>query len=343
MAKKKIELQKFKKVLIIRLSSLGDVILTSPVIRALKNINPEIKIDFLVKPNFVDAIKYNSNLNKIFQYSTKKDNSEKLIQILRENNYDLILDLQNNKRSKRITSKLKRKKIVYKKHSLKRFLFVHFNFKKLNPLKSVPEKYVEAIAELKLDEKGAELFLPGNIKSAVKDDCKYVGFAPGSMHITKMWPIDYYIELGNRLAEQGYRVLLFGGKDDIIVCKYLSIYIKNSINLATNNQLLKMAPTMKQCDFMVCNDAGLMHAATALNVPVVVIFGSTVKEFGFAPYKAKHLIIENNELKCRPCSHIGKDSCPKRHFKCMKSLTPEIVIREINKFLRDEINVETTI
>ena len=91
---------------------------------------------------------------------------------------------------------------------------------------------------------------------------------------------------------------------------------------------------MKNCKLIVCNDSGLMHTATSVGVPVVSIFGSTVKEFGFTPFGVKNLIIENNNLSCRPCSHIGKATCSKKHFKCMVELTAEMVHKEIENFMR---------
>jgi heptosyltransferase-2 len=76
-----------------------------------------------------------------------------------------------------------------------------------------------------------------------------------------------------------------------------------------------------------------MHTATAVGIPVIAFYGSTVKEFGFTPYKAKNLILENNYLSCRPCTHIGRSSCPKKHFKCMKDVSPQLAIEKLKLFL----------
>ena len=104
-------------------------------------------------------------------------------------------------------------------------------------------------------------------------------------------------------------------------------------NLCNDNDLLKTVSEMKKCKMIICNDSGLMHAATAVSIPVAAIFGSTVKELGFTPYRSSHLLIENKGIHCRPCSHIGKDKCPKRHFKCMLDLTPELVYNKIKNYL----------
>ncbi|MFA8344035.1 MAG: glycosyltransferase family 9 protein [Rhodothermaceae bacterium] len=323
-----------KKILVIRLSSLGDVILTTPVVRAIKEQYPEASIDFVVKPEFGDAIKYNQNIDNIFYYSKKEEEIRSLLLSLNENKYDLVIDLQNNKRSKKICKSLRTSVVKYKKSSVKRFMLVKFKINRLKNYLRVSEKYVTGIEDLQLDDKSPEIHFPKEFQEIkLPPGKKYIGICPGTKHITKMWPIEYFIELGKKLNELGYTVLLFGGKDDIDLCKYVSIYVKDSINLANNDELLKLADGMRHCDLLICNDSGMMHTASALNKPLIAIFGSTVKEFGFEPYKCDSLLIENENLKCRPCSHIGKDACPKKHFKCMMELTPELVINKVERFL----------
>jgi len=116
------------------------------------------------------------------------------------------------------------------------------------------------------------------------------------------------------------------------ICEEISKSIFNSVNLCNNNNLLLTAVNMKECNAIVCNDSGLMHTACAMKVPVLTFFGSTVREFGFTPYNSKNFkpaayqplaeILENKTLSCRPCTHIGRENCPKKHFKCMLELSP---------------------
>jgi heptosyltransferase-2 len=148
-----------------------------------------------------------------------------------------------------------------------------------------------------------------------------------------MWPKEYYIELGKKLIEDGFKIVLFGGKDDKEICDEISSNISKCINLCNDNNILQTAADMKMCKTIICNDSGLMHAACAVKVPVIAIFGSTVKEFGFSPYRSKNLILENKSLTCRPCSHIGRSSCPKHHFKCMNEITPQLVYDSLTRFL----------
>ena len=208
-----------------------------------------------------------------------------------------------------------------------------FKINLLNDAPQIPYRYASTLPGLELDDKGAELFIPAGIKSTLAPSKKYIGFCPGSRHNTKMWPTDYFAELGNRLAEEGYQIILLGGRDDKKICEELSLKIDNSINLCRDDDLFQIAADMKACRLVVCNDSGLMHTATAVKVPVAVIFGSTVKEFGFFPYKTINLVLENNTLSCRPCSHTGKEKCPKGHFKCMLEITPGILFNKLMQFI----------
>ena len=144
-----------------------------------------------------------------------------------------------------------------------------------------------------------------------------------------MWPEKYYIQLGNMLEKNGFKVVLFGGSDDKQICTRISSELLSAINLSNDNDILQTAADMKMCNVIYCNDSGLMHAATSVSIPVIAFYGSTVKEFGFTPYKANNLIVENNLLSCRPCTHIGRSSCPKKHFKCMMDLSPQIAYEQL--------------
>lgn len=303
-------LRDIDKILIIRLSSLGDVLLTTPIIRSIKKSNPKIAIDFIVRREYADAIKYNPNVSQIFPYIKNGDN-KKLYDELLKRNYDLIIDLQNNNRSAGIVQSLTKPVAKFYKPTLKKFLLVNFKINLFGEIISIPERYANSFNEIKLDEKGLELFIPKEIKPRINIDKNIVGFCPGSKHFTKMWSTEYFIELGNKLIADGNKIILLGGKDDKQICDEISSNINGSVNLSGEDNLLQIAADMKNCKLVICNDSGLMHTACAVDVPVVAIFGSTVKEFGFFPYKSRSLVLENNSLSCRPCSHIGRNNCPK--------------------------------
>ena len=322
----------FKKILIIRLSSLGDVLLTTPVLRAIKKQWPDITVDFLVGKNYLSAIETNPLINEVFEFDKEK-NPTAFVNLLNKKKYDLIIDLQNNLRSRNLTSKLPFKKVRFKKPTLKKLLLVHFKWNRFKELKTIPQMYAESIPGLEFNSETPEINLPEKIVSSIKPANNFIGFAPGSKHFTKMWPVEYYIDLGKKLNEAGFTILLFGGAADKEICEEIHNSLSDSIDLSTNNDLLQIARDMRECRLIICNDSGLMHLAQAVDVPLFAFFGSTVKEFGFFPYTEKSKVIENEGLYCRPCSHIGKAKCPKKHFRCMLELTPDNVFNEIEDFL----------
>ncbi len=325
-------LENTNRILVIRFSSLGDILLTTPFLRILKKKYPNLQIDFLVKTNFKDAVKLNPNLGKIISWNNESEFSD-LLKKIKENNYDSVFDLQNNFRSKKVVRKIGVEKRSYIKPNVKKFLLVHSKINLLKDKKSIPQRYLDVMPELHLDGKGLELFLPNNIKSKIISKKEIIGFAPGAFHYTKRWPLQYYAELGKLLSDVGFQIVIFGGKSDMEICNDLHNKIPTSINLANENNLFQTAIDMKKCKLVVCNDSGLMHTATALDVPVVSIFGSTVREFGFAPFGVNNLVIENSQLSCRPCSHIGRATCKAKHFNCMLELTPQSVYNKIEKFM----------
>ncbi|MFH0734378.1 MAG: glycosyltransferase family 9 protein [bacterium] len=317
-----------KKVLIIRFSSLGDVLLTTPILRALKKSYPTVTIHYLIKNEVKEAILFNPYIDKIIVFN-KTDKLTDLRSSIRLEKYDYIIDLHDNLRSMYITKGLNVFRI--KKPTLKKYLLVKFKINLLKQNKSVVEMYAAAIPEFKLDNLGLELFLnKGENVPCVEN--KTIGICPGAKHYTKRWEYNSYKELILLLTNSGYKVLLFGGTYDMEMCKHLADNNKNVENISTDNDLIAMGKNMLRCKLIVGNDSGLMHTASALKVPVIVIFTATVKEFGFAPYKAKSIIIENNKITCRPCSHIGKSVCPKRHFNCSKTITPLLVFNKLQKF-----------
>lgn len=330
------EISKFNKILIIRLSSLGDILLTTPLIRSLKNQFPSLKIDMIVRDEYADTIKLNPYISQKHYYSRNDQTNKELIKILSNFNYDFVLDLQNNLRSKKITSSLNTKIERFKKSSWQKFLLVNFKINKLKNAPQIPIRYSGTVSGLTLNRKGIDLVSDKNSSEKILDKNNLIGFCPGARHFTKRWPKEYFIKLGNLLIERGYQVVLFGGKIDEELCSEIANEISGSINLSNDDDLLQTTSDMRKCITVVCNDSGLMHVASATNTKIIAVFGSTVKEFGFAPYNCDNLILENNSLSCRPCSHIGKDHCPKKHFNCMMALRPEYVFDKVISFISNK-------
>jgi heptosyltransferase-2 len=287
----------------------------------------------LIREEYADVIKLNPYIDGKSFFSKEVKDNYGLIKELRIKNYELVIDLQNNLRSKKVVSTLKINSIKFDKRSFDKFLLVNFKINKLREEQQIPVRYSNTIQNLKLDEKGLDLFTDKSANVNLIGKNNLIGFCPGARHFTKRWPKEYFIELGNKLEQSGYIIVLFGGKIDKEICAEIHKALPSPINLSNNDDLLQTAAEMKLCKAVVCNDSGLMHTASAAGTNVIAIFGSTVKEFGFAPYNCSNLILENNSLTCRPCSHIGRSDCPKKHFDCMKSIKPEFVFEKLKVFL----------
>jgi len=313
-----------RNVLIIRLSSLGDVLLTTPLIRSLKSKYPDINVDFVVKRQYSMVLKGNPYLRRIFFPDEEIDVTQ----------YDVIVDLQNNLRSCKIRLKFEKRVVKFKKYSLDKYLLVNFKVNRFRELPAIPVRYAETVEKGLLDESGLDLLIPDSVKSRLTEDKQTIGICPGSRHFTKRYPAEKFIEVGNKLASEGFRVVVIGGEDEKNICAEISDSINGAINLSTENDLHQIAADMKRCDGIICNDSGLMHVACAVKVPVVVIFGSSVREFGFTPYGNKHKVVERENLSCRPCSHIGKEKCPEKHFRCMLEISSEEVIKCIKSIIK---------
>jgi lipopolysaccharide heptosyltransferase II len=322
-------ISELKKILIIRLSSMGDILLTTPLLRSIKRQNPSIQIDFVIKEVFFELLKNNPHLTNIYKYSKQSSEKQELINSLKANKYDLVIDLQNNLRSAELTRKLYRKTYLFKKNSIKKILLVHFKINRLKNSPQIPVRYATA-ARIKLDEEGLEIFVNEIADSRLSLNEKYIGLCPGAKHFTKRWPKEYFVELGKKLESEGFKVVLFGGPDEIEISGEIGNQLNNPLILC-NESVLQTAANMKMCKAIYTNDSGTMHLAGAVKVPVIAFFGSTVREFGFYPYRTQNIVLEISNLPCRPCTHIGRKSCPLNHFNCMKEITPELAFNSLKR------------
>jgi len=280
-----------------------------------------------VNENYKDVVINNPNLDKIHLYNKDKE-------IEFNTGFDLVIDLQNNRRSRKIVKALASPVVSFKKPQLDKFLLVNFKINRFKNIIPIPVRYANTIPGIDVKDPPEILTGKTNCEQLNASEKKMtIGLAPGSRHFTKMWPENYFLELSNKLIESGYKVVIFGGNSDIEIGERIAKKIAGVKNLTNENDLLKTVECMKNCSAIVCNDSGMMHTATAAGVPVVAIFGSTVKEFGFAPFSPESIVLENTGLSCRPCSHIGRDKCPKKHFRCMLEITPEMVFNKLIKLL----------
>ena len=336
---------KHQKILIIRLSSIGDIVLSTPLIRVLRNKFPNSQIDFIIKKEFSELLKYNPNLTNLIEFNTENGFKELLRlkrQILKEN-YDLIIDIHNNLRSIFLRMFTGAHVVRINKRVFKRFLLVKFKINLYKNAIHVVDRYIETLSNfsIKNDNQGLEIFVPEDTIEIAKnkinfsDKNLYIAIAPSAKHETKRWLPERFAQLGDKLAEKfKAKIILLGGKEDEDRCRFVEeMMVSKPINLCGKTTLLESAAVLSMCKLLVTNDSGLMHIGSAMKTKIVAIFGSTVKEFGFSPYAVENIVIEKN-IPCRPCSHIGRNKCPEGHFKCMRDIQVEDVFNACAILLR---------
>lgn len=358
-----------QKICILRLSSMGDILLTTPFIRALRNKYPNARIDMVISSTFAPLMLHNPRLNTIWQIDT----STGLIGLLRQYialrrsmpYYDLVIDLHCSLRSRILRQGIGHTLFETDKYRQfkKELLRTHRSIP-VQEIIPVPLRYFSALKNsawhIEPDNMGLEFWLPDqdkDYKAVVNQQELYsdiplapaaenthdkknnfrIAVAPGAHHATKCWPAEYFGRLLQLLAAAipHAEFVLVGGKNDsdaahITLSNAGAILIENHTG---RHDLYGTAQILDTCSMLICNDSGLMHMAAARHIPTAVIFGSTVPGFGFIPYGIPHIIIENHQSPCRPCTHIGRSHCPLQHFSCMKELYPQDVAQRILSFI----------
>ncbi len=339
-----------KKFLLIRFSSIGDIVLTTTVIRCLKNQYPEAEIHYLTKQTFKNIIAPNPYVNRVF---TLGFSMELLMHELQSENYDYIIDLHNNLRSWRIKKHLGVKSFSFSKLNIEKWIFTNFKINLL-PKVHIVDRYLKAIEklEVKNDGEGLDYFL--DIKDHVLTNdipmshrAGYIGIVIGAAHATKKLPVEKLRKLCELIK---HPIILLGGKED----KEIGDMIASSDELKIYNasgkfSINESADLVRKSKLIITHDTGLMHIAAAFKKPIISIWGNTVPDFGMYPYFGeKHLkkngmnafeIIETKNLSCRPCSKIGHKKCPKTHFKCMEHISENQIIEKVTEYL---FTIDTT-
>lgn len=336
---------------ILRLSSLGDIVLTSVLLRCLRNQFPDANIVMVTGLNYAEAVLYNPHCNTIITVDTKKGIKqllEKRREIVEHNGgkkYDIVLDLHRNIRTAIIRAGIGKEYGLIDKFRQQKLELVHRKKGIGEPITHIVERYIRTAKQwhIKNDGRGLELWLESEKNSqeylpdiGTKPQQNIIGIAPGARHYTKRYPQEHFIELIKELRNSfsDASFVLFGGEDEKELCKNIEKKIPFPIiNYGGNLSISESVKEIDKCSVMISNDSGLMHIAAARRIPVIAIFGSTVKEFGFAPYGTAHSIIEVN-IPCRPCSHIGRDKCPLGHFECMESITPQMIADSVSEVFK---------
>jgi len=324
------------KFLILRFSSIGDIVLTSPVIRILANAKEKHEIHFLTKRKFRDTLIHNPYLNKL--YTFEKEITEVTTELKGEN-YDYIIDLHSNLRSKRLIAILGKTARTFNKLNYEKWIRVNLRIDLLPPVHIV-DRYLDTISfiNLKYDGNGLDYFItPEDEKIVDKSNLNkqetYNVFVVGGAHKTKQILIESLIKMGKASKN---KVVLLGGKEDVENASIIEKDIGgNILNLVGKISLNESAAVIKYSHKVVTPDTGLMHIAAAMKKEVLSVWGNTIPEFGMwallpEDIKNKNHIFEVKDLKCRPCSKIGYEKCPKKHFNCMLKQDTGKIIETLN-------------
>ncbi len=312
------------KVLIVRFSSIGDIVLTTPVIRCVKQ-QLGTEVHFLTKPGFASLLAENPYIDKLW---TLEDDYAGLIRKLKEEKFDYLIDLHKNLRTWRLAIKLRIKRITYHKATFEKLLMVKFKINML-PKTHVTERYLEAVKKLGVsyDGQGLDYFIPeGTENKMTSMDSPYIAAVIGATHFTKRLPEENWIKFINSTDQ---KIVLIGGKAEMEAAgNIVAATGLNVINMVGKTNLQESALLIRNAERVISNDTGMMHIAAALRKPIVSIWGGTLWEYGFWPFYPDGMnlnkSLEVKGLSCRPCSKFGRDDCPKKHFKCMKDINIEL-------------------
>ena len=329
------------KFLLIRLSSIGDIVLTTPVIRCLKKQVATAEIHFLTKHSFHSIVESNPYIDQVHYLQHDLD---EVIRKLQQEDFDYVIDLHHNLRTLRIKKGLKKKSFSFNKLNFQKWLLTAFKLNTL-PDKHIVERYLQTLSTFGVrdDRAGLDFFIPEKDRISEKDipashHAGFIGVVIGAAHATKKLPVAKLQEL---CKEIDHPIILLGGKEDaatgdaIVAADPGKIY-----NACGKFNLNESADLVKRSRLIITHDTGLMHIAAAFGKPILSVWGNTVPQFGMYPYYGTgqkdlnlHDLYEVKPLYCRPCSKIGYRKCPLGHFKCMNNQNISAIVRRTHERL----------
>ncbi|RYD55613.1 MAG: lipopolysaccharide heptosyltransferase family protein [Sphingobacteriales bacterium] len=329
------------KVLVVRFSSIGDIVLTTPVVRCLKKQLPDVEVHYVTKKSFRDVVASNPYIDKLHLL---ENDLHGLIEELKKEKFDYIIDLHNNLRTKRLKRNLDAKAYTFDKLNLRKWLLVNFKVN-LMPDESIVERYLETVKPLgvKNDGLGLDYFTPKeaelqNFDVPMSHWAGYVGCVIGGSYNTKKLPVDKWVEFCNKVP---YPIMLLGGPEDKADGDFIAqldpIRIYNSCGKFSLNE---SAGLVEKSRIIISNDTGLMHIAASYGKKIISLWGNTSPDMGMFPYfglnNVKNVMdgshmLEIPRLYCHPCSKLGYNECPEGHFKCMNLLDMNLLAELVKK------------
>lgn len=318
------------KILVIRFSSIGDIVLTSPVVRCLKEQIKGLELHYLTKKSFEAVLAGNPHIDKLHFFENSL--SECIVELKKEK-FDHVIDLHHNLRTLLIKNSLGVNSRSFDKLNWQKWLLVNFK-KNILPTEHIVDRYLKTTEFLgvKNDGKGLDYFLTNeyDLKNMLPEShFNFISVVIGAQHDTKRLPVDRLIALCSKID---HPVVLLGGLEDAERGEKIALKAGEHVfNACGKFKLDQSAYLIKMSEKVISHDTGLMHIAAAFNKQILSIWGNTVPEFGMYPYKVDHsYIFEIKGLSCRPCSKIGHETCPKGHFNCMNHINLNLIIDQAN-------------
>lgn len=317
------------RILVIRLGAIGDVVLATAAVEALRRAFPQAEIEFLLKARFAGLLEADPRISRLWRFEDtgRHRGTRGMLAFMREiqaGRFDLAVDLQDNLRSRLICRCLRAGKILrWDKRAWQRRMMVAGRAGG-DPPSPVYQRYLEALAPLKIDTGGIWPRLhPGGWETPPELKIPFIAMAPGAHWPAKRWPLGHYGRLAELIAGKTNLGIAVIGSDEE---RQAGEAIKKAgperiINLCGRLELNQLAACLSRARVLVTNDTGPMHLAEAAGVPVLAFFGPTVRGFGFAPWRVESRVLER-EMPCRPCSLHGRRPCRKGGH-CLSGISPE--------------------
>ena len=332
-----------KKILVIRFSSIGDIVLASPVLRCLKKQLPQAKIHFLTKLSYKIVTAANPYVDKFFYYD---DNLEELISSLKEEEYDDVIDLHNNIRSNKIKRALQKKSYTINKLTLQKFLLTQLNIDVM-PNRHITQRSLDTVSPLNIKDDGGGLdyFIAKEDEISINDLptghlAGYIAIVIGATYFTKKLPAHKISELCGKI---NHPIILLGGKEDAETGRTLAEADPIKIYSACGKfNISESADIIKRAKLVISNDTGMLYIACALKRPVIALWGGTSPALDVEPYYGSNFLsnkadafFENIDLnlRCQPCSRYGLNKCPLEHFNCMEKMDTDIIAEKVKRRL----------
>lgn len=315
----------------------------TPLLRALKKLLPATSLDVLVIPETAVILKHNPHVAGILTFNKRKFRNKifsfiQLVFQLRKRRYELAISIQSSWTSAAlmllggVPNRLGFSRQQLLTMSVPHTRGLHKIQKILRLLEPLTDETFSMQTELYWS--AAEAARASQLIDQHRGNCRWlVGIAPGSIWYTKRWLKEHFAELVRRLEQQPIQIFLIGGSEDQALCEFIQAD-SSAVNVAGKLSVLESAALIERLDLMITNDSAPLHIANAVQTDVIAIFGPTVKDFGFYPFRDNDQVIEV-ELDCRPCSWHGGKKCPLGHHNCMRWITPDRVFNEVMTHLQN--------